>query len=63
MSAAKRKEIKGLLERGTFIVFLKQYVPANANVLLGRLILSIKSIEDGKSNSKRAMSLVDIGSE
>eukprot|EP00171_Calliarthron_tuberculosum_P023324 IDg23324t1 len=52
MSEAKRKEIRGLLERGTFKVILKEDVPADANVLPGRLILAIKSTEDGQIKFK-----------
>jgi Reverse transcriptase (RNA-dependent DNA polymerase) len=42
MEAAKRKEIQGLLKRGTFKVILKSEIPDGANVLGGRYVLSIK---------------------
>ena len=52
MSEAKKAEIKGLLERGTFKVILREEVPPNANVLPGRFVLSIKSTEDGQERFK-----------
>lgn len=39
---AKKKELKGLCDRGTFQVVLKKEVPNDANVLGGRVVLSIK---------------------
>ena len=46
MTAAKKAEIRNLLERGTFKVVIKKDVPPNANVLPGRFVLAIKSTED-----------------
>ena len=42
MTDAKRKEIKGLLERGTFRIVLKEDIPKGANRLRARYVLSIK---------------------
>jgi hypothetical protein len=39
---AKRKEIQGLIDRGTWKVELKEDVADNANVLGGRFVLAIK---------------------
>jgi hypothetical protein len=39
---AKRKEIQGLIDRGTWKVVLKEDVADNANVLGGRFVLAIK---------------------
>ena len=47
MTEAVKKEVKGLFERGTFKVILREEVPADANVLPGRFPLAIKSTEDG----------------
>ncbi len=52
MSRAKRDEIKGLLERGTFSIILREEVPPDGNVLPGRFVLAIKSTEDGQINFK-----------
>ena len=41
-SAAKRKEIEGLIKRGTWKIVKKDEVPQNANVLGGRFVLTIK---------------------
>ena len=41
-SAAKRKEIEGLIKRGTWKIVAKDEVPDNANVLGGRFVLTIK---------------------
>jgi Reverse transcriptase (RNA-dependent DNA polymerase) len=42
MNQAKKREIKGLLERGTFRIILKSEIPQGANVLGGRYVLVIK---------------------
>lgn len=39
---AKRKEIQGLIDRGTWKIVLKDEMPNNANVLGGRFVLVIK---------------------
>ena len=46
MSQAKRDEIRGLLDRGTFHFILREEVPPDGNVLPGRFVLSIQSTED-----------------
>ena len=46
INEARRKEIKSLLERGTFKVIVRQEVPPDGNVLPGRFVLAIKSTED-----------------
>lgn len=46
MPEAKRREIRGLLERGTFKVILREDIPEDGNVLPGRFVPSIKSTED-----------------
>ena len=52
MSEAKKREIRGLLDRGTFKVILKKDLPRDANVLPGRFVLTIKSTEDGQVKHK-----------
>ena len=52
MNEAGRKEIKTLLERGTFKVILRKEVPPDGNILPGRFMLAIKSTEDGKVKYK-----------
>jgi hypothetical protein len=42
MTAAREKELRGLIERGAFGVALDEEVPADANILRGRLVLAIK---------------------
>jgi hypothetical protein len=42
MKAAKNKEIRGLLERGTFKIALRNDIPKGANKLGGRCVLTIK---------------------
>jgi hypothetical protein len=42
-SAAKQKELLGLLERGTFKVVLREEIPKNAPVMKGRFVLVIKN--------------------
>jgi Reverse transcriptase (RNA-dependent DNA polymerase) len=44
-SAAKQKELLGLLERGTFKVVLREEIPKNAPVMKGRFVLVIKNRE------------------
>jgi hypothetical protein len=39
---AKRKEIQGLIDRGTWRVVAKEKVSHNANILGGRFVLAIK---------------------
>lgn len=46
MTETKRKVVKVLLERGTFKIIRKEDIPANANALPGRLILTKKSAKD-----------------
>ena len=46
MTAAKKAEIRDLLERGPFEVVIKKDVPPNANMLPGLFVLAIKSTED-----------------
>ena len=41
--AAKKKEIEGLLKKGTWKVVLQEEVPKDANVLNGRFVLTIKN--------------------
>ena len=52
MIAAIKKEVKGLFERGTFKVILKEEIPKDANVLGARFVLAIKSTIDGKIKFK-----------
>ena len=52
MSEAKRKEIKGLLDRGTFRIILGEDIPPDGNVLPGRFVLAVKSTEDGQVKFK-----------
>ena len=48
MFQAKSDEIRGLLDRGTFSVILREEVPPDGNVPSGRFVLAIKSAEDGQ---------------
>ena len=41
-AAAKEKEIRGLIERGTWKLVAKDEVPNNANIMGGRFVLAIK---------------------
>ena len=52
MNEARRKEIKTLLERGTFKEILREEIPPDGNILPGRFVLAIKSTEDGKVKYK-----------
>lgn len=52
MSAAKRAEIRGSLERGTFKVNLKEEVSRDTNILPVRLLLPMKSPDDGNVKLK-----------
>ena len=52
MSEAKRKEINGLLDRGTFKVIIREDIPPYCNVLPGRFVLAVKSTEDGRVRFK-----------
>ncbi len=52
MRSAIRNEIRQLLSRGTFKVFLKEELPDGANVLTARFFLSIKSNTDGEVKYK-----------
>ena len=52
MTEAKKKEIRNLLERGTFKVILKQDIPSDAQILPGRFVLATKCTEDGEVKFK-----------
>ena len=52
MSEAKRKEIKGLLDRSTFKIILREDIPPDGNVLPRRFVLAVKSTEDGQVKFK-----------
>ena len=52
MPAAKKADIKNLLERGTFKVILKEELPPDGNIFPGRFVLAIKSTDDGKVKYK-----------
>ena len=43
--AAKKKELEGLIEKGTWKIVCKSEVPENANILGGRFVLAIKDEE------------------
>ena len=60
MDADKRKEIRNLLDRGTFKDILREDIPSDGNVLPGRFDLAIKSTEDGEIKFKAVMLLVAI---
>ena len=47
MTEAKKKEIKNLLDRGTFKVILKEDIPHDGNILPGRFVLTLKSNDGG----------------
>lgn len=44
-NAARKKEIDGLVRKGTWKVVIKEEVPPDANVLNGRFFITIKDIE------------------
>ncbi len=52
MAAARRKEIKGLLERGTFEVIFKREVSPGAHLLPARFVFAIKSTIDDEIKYK-----------
>ena len=52
MTAAKKAEIKSLLDRGTFKVILQEELPPDGNILPGRFVVAIKSTDDDKINYK-----------
>jgi hypothetical protein len=43
MYVAKKKEIQGLIDRGTFLPIHRKYLPHNANVISARFVLGIKN--------------------
>ena len=43
MKDAIRKEIEGLLERGTFKIVVREEIPNNPNILGGRFVLAVKN--------------------
>lgn len=47
MTDATKKEVLGLLDRGTLKIVLQEDVTSDSNVLPGRFVLSIKSDNDG----------------
>lgn len=47
-TAAKKREIEGLISRGTWKLVLRDDVPKNANILGGRFVLTIKDAETDK---------------
>lgn len=52
ITVAEQAELKGLMQRGTLKVILREEIPADGNVLPGRFVLIIKSTEDGKEKFK-----------
>lgn len=52
MSDAKKKEIASLLQRGVFKVILREDIIEDGSVLLGRIVLALKSSEDVEFKSK-----------
>lgn len=52
MAEARYKEIKGLLERGTFQIILREEVPPGSNLMPARFVFAIKSTEDRKIKFK-----------
>lgn len=52
MSEAIKKEVRGIFDRGTFKIILPEDVPTDGNGLPGRLVLAIKSTEDGEVKYK-----------
>ena len=52
MTAAKKAEIRILLERKTFKVILKEELPPDGNNLTGRFVLAFNSTEDVKMKHK-----------
>lgn len=52
MRNARRAEIESLLSRGNFKVFQKHNIFPVANVLLGRFVLELKTIDDRKVKDK-----------
>ncbi len=52
MREAKIKEIKGLLERGTFKIVLEEELRDGVNILTARFFFTLESTEDGKVKYK-----------
>lgn len=56
---AKIKEVKGLTNRGSWMVMDKTEIPSNSNVLSGRFVLSFKNV--GSADEKRKARFVAQG--
>lgn len=54
-SEAKRKEIKGLVEKGTWKIVLKEEVSKDANILNGRFVFTIKNVNTKEENIRPNM--------
>lgn len=54
-TAVKEKEIKGLIEAGSFEVVLHEIVPKNTNILGSRFVLAIKNKAQTKRYIRRVM--------
>ena len=46
------REVKGLVDAGTFQIILREDIHADANMLSGRFVLAIKSTKDGEVKYK-----------
>lgn len=55
MLKAKVEEACGLIYRGTFQALMTEDIPSDANILQGRLVLSITSTEDGSKSFKKRL--------
>ena len=49
---AKRKELEGLIERGTFRIVLEEELPPNPNIIPCRFVLAIKHSDTGETKHK-----------
>lgn len=58
MSQVKKDENRGLLDRGTFRIILREEIPQDADVLPGRFVLAINSSTDGQIKFK-ALYVID----
>ena len=56
MAKTKLSEIKNLLERENFKIFLREDIPYDDHVLPGLFALTIKHVEDGEKKSSRLAS-------
>jgi hypothetical protein len=53
VQAAMKREMDGIVEKGTWTVTVRSEMPANANLLGGRFVITIKDILGQKESYTR----------